>query len=593
MNKLRTQWGRAGSSLARLSPVQRLAAGGLLAVIVATGAWTATRYGAAAAMVPVLDQAFADGDVVQISDHLRARGVPHEVRDARVLVPSDRRLDVLSDLIYSDALTANTESGFDALVKHASVFDSPSKTDKMYNRAREVTLQGVIGRFKGVRKATVIIDPTNERHIGGSITPSALVDIQTRSTGGGTPRQLATAAVNAVTGAVSTMSREKVKVTIDGASYAVGGTLGGAGGGGGGEMVGAVESSAGAAGDVLERRQQCEQVYVAKVRQQLKFIPDVLVSVSVDLNLESRESEERIVDPANYLQVPSKVETRSEQAAPEPVDAQNGVLANAVPTIPEKPPGAPKPISSSEENTTEYAVHASETVQKTRTPAGKETVVSASVAVPRSYFVAVYQRSSRKPAAAATADPDDALLQPIFDAHLGKIRNLVRTTLGVRADDVTVEVYEDAPVAAPPSPASIATTAKEAMTLPVPQISAIRSAVSAHSRTLGYAAAGAATLLMASWLLRRGGGGAALAAHGGMSPLAHPEPMGGAAAAAASASATPRVRVARPSRTAVAPQPMLDAEEDVDPDLLRQVRELAARQPDHAARVLREWIYEG
>jgi flagellar biosynthesis/type III secretory pathway M-ring protein FliF/YscJ len=576
VSTLKSQWGRAGTSLARLSPVQRRLALTLVTVMIATGAWWSVRSvrSAASAMEPVLAQKFADADVVQITDHLRARGVTTELRDGRILVPADRKLDALSDLIYSELLAGNTESGFDALIKQTSVWDTPSKTDKMFNRAREVTLEGVVRRFKGVRKATVIIDPTNERHIGGSITPSALVDIQTRPGAGAAPRQLATAAVNAVTGAVSTMSREKVRVTIDGASYNVPQA----------ETEDAV-ANATAAADVLERRQQCEQMYATKVRSQLKFIPDLLVSVSVDLNLESQEEEKRTVDPDNYLQVPTKVETRAPDI---------GVIANGVPAAEQQAASTDaKPARDASAgvggaaSTTEYAIHASETVQKTRSPAGKETVVSASVAVPRSYFVNVYKRSSRK----SEVEPDDALLQPIVDVHLGKIRGLVRNTLGLRSDDVvSVEVYEDAKVEPPPPPGTLTATAgaKEAASVVGPQVAAIKALAVAHGKELGYAAAGVGTLLMASLVLRRGSTSGALVAPAAV--RGSPEPT------VALQPGRHRL-VVPPSRREVLEESdgaEADGEQDDEPhaDLLRQVRELATREPDRAARVLREWIYE-
>src|SRR5207248_10582971 len=106
--------------------------------------------------------------------------------------------------------------------------------------AREVRVPNMIGHFPTVRRATVLIDPTNERHISGSIVPTATIDVQTRAGETSSRRQLADAAVNVVTGAVAALSRENVKVTIDGASF----------------NVPSDDALAGA--DALERRQQCE-----------------------------------------------------------------------------------------------------------------------------------------------------------------------------------------------------------------------------------------------------------------------------------------------------------------------------------------------
>jgi len=433
----------------------------------------------------------------------------------------------------------------------------------MFNHSREVTLQRVIGRFHGVRKATVIIDPTNERHISGSITPSSLVDIQTRGERGGAdeanPRQLASAAINALTGAVSTMERQKVKVTIDGASYNVGSPV--------------IDGDE-VAGDVLERRQQCEQVYVAKVRQQLKFIPDVLVSVSVDLNLQSQEEEKHTFDPQNTVQNKVREQVRSEERDPATAEA-SAALANAVPEMPEKIVTA-RPAARTEDTTTEYSVQTGETIQKSRNPAGKETVLSASVAVPRSYFVNIYQRASKKP----SAEPDDALLQPVVDAHVPKIRNLVRTTLGIKNDDVSVEVYDDAtPAPVPAVPASagaILTTnaPSQASILSTPAIALLMT----HWREASYAAAGMVMLLLFSVMLRRGG-----EANAPKRESSKRQPQ------LAVAGASPRVRIARPAPVMTSIEDEMD---DDTRDLLRQVRELASREPEEAARILRDWIDE-
>src|SRR5207249_10855707 len=124
--------------------------------------------------------------------------------------------------------------------------------------------------------------------------------------------------INVVTGSVAQLSRDRVMVTVDGATYnsAAGGQ----------DLAGTDE--------MIARKQQCEQAAVAKVRKLLSYIPDVVVSVSVDLNNPSQASEDAL-------------------------------MANAVPAA---SAGSPK----------------------------KEIVRSASVVVPRSYFVGIYRRANRK-----------------------------------------------------------------------------------------------------------------------------------------------------------------------------------------------------
>jgi flagellar biosynthesis/type III secretory pathway M-ring protein FliF/YscJ len=525
------KWERAQRLLSGLSRGRKLALGAIVTMMVVSVVWLSQQVSSSRGrMEPVLDQVFADADLLIIGDHLREQKIPHELHDGRVYVSAERKMDVLSELIYANVVTGRTEDGFDAMIRQTSVFDTPSKTDKMFNRAKEITLARVIGGFRGVRRATVLIDPTNERHIGGEITPSALVDIQTREKAGATPRELASAAVNVVTGAVSTMDRPKVRVTIDGASY----------------NAGPDDITA----DVMERRQQCEQAHVAKVRQLLSYSPEVLVCVSVDLNVRSVEQEKRIVDPDNYSHVGNRLEMRSDKSED---PSGFGVIANAVPPIAEKLAGRGEGVAS------EYPLLPGETLQKTRIPAGKETVLSASVAVPRSYLVQLYQRSARE----AAKDPNDALLQPIADAQLTRVRKLVRNSLGLKNDaDVTVEIYEDTPTLAQATP-----MVASADTTIIPSIKTLK----AHTKEISYAAAGVVGLVALSMMFRRGG----YAAGGGF----------------AIEEAAARVVPAR-VRTAPAVVHRDVQEDDETSDLLRQVRELASRQPDDASRVLREWIYK-
>ncbi len=550
------RFGWLSGYLAGLSIAQRAAAGMLLVVMIATAAWIGGRSRAGSwsahgnALEPILDQPFADVEVRSITDRLNARSVPHEVRDGKVYVPADRKLDALSDLYYASVLTGNNgvEGGFDALIKQMSAFDPPSKTDKMFNRAREQTCENVIGHFHGVRKATVVIDPTNERHIGQSILPSAMVDIQTQENGSNA-RQLSAAAANVLTGCVAQLARDRVKVTVDGATYNTGSLD---------DLVGTDE--------LIARKQQCEQVYSAKVRQLLSYIPDVMVSVSVDLNVQSSEEERRTVDAktASAASTGTSLET---------------VIANAVPTLGESADQATGSNASAK-------APASETVHKTRTPAGKETIRSASVVVPRSYFVGIYKRANRKQSQAA--DPDDALLQPVVDAHLAKIRGLVKNSLGLESDeDVTVEPYDDFA-----SKASLASANPAPVTTNVAGVAAVASTPSsasqlmnANPQQIALAVLTLITVISLSLLMRRraGEGEPQLATAAAMPPARGEVLSGTLETPASTSTSSPLPAVAGATH----------AEEAESHRMFHRVRDVVGENPDDAARVLREWIYQG
>ena len=254
---------------------QRLAAVTIVVVMIASGWWLGTsRPVSGGGMEPVLDRSFSIAELTGITERLRSQSIPHEIREDRVYVPTARRMEALADLYEVEAFRERTADGFDAMVKQMSPWDLPEKTDKLFTHDLQKKLASMIMQRTGVRKATVIINPTNERRLNGlSVRPTATVDILTRAdeADGAVAgelldrRQIADAAVTSVIGSVANLSRDQVMVTIDGASY----------------NAGAEAAAAAAAREAMEHQQRLEQVHAAKLRQLLQFIPNVVVSVSV------------------------------------------------------------------------------------------------------------------------------------------------------------------------------------------------------------------------------------------------------------------------------------------------------------------------
>jgi flagellar biosynthesis/type III secretory pathway M-ring protein FliF/YscJ len=224
----------------------------------------------------------------------------------------------------------------------------------------------------------------------------------------------------------------------------------------------------------------------------------------------------------------------------------------------------------SQETRAEFSGKTSETVQKSRTPAGRETVRTASVVVPRSYFVGIYRRANRKP---QLQEPEDALLQPVVDAHLVKIRGLVKNALGLESDDdVTVESYDDV-AAVVAMPAAVALPAVAAATaVPAPAAAVLN----AYAQQIALAALALVTVISLSLLLRR-------------------RPV----TAGAGAGAMPEVeRGSVLSGTLEKPAPPVSptgasAEEAEAHRMFHRVRDVVGENPEEAARVLRGWIYQG
>ena len=305
---------------------QRLAAVTIVVVMIASGWWLGTsRPVSGGGMEPVLDRSFSIAELTGITERLRSQSIPHEIREDRVYVPTARRMEALADLYEVEAFREGSKDGFGAMINHMSALDPPGKTGMLFNEHRQERLASIIMGWPGVRKARVIIDSTYERRLNGdSIRPVATVDIQTRGEieEATTPaemidrRQLADAAVNAVSKSVASLSPDQVMVTIDGASYGVG------------------AEAAAAAREAMEHQQRLEQVHAAKLRQLLQFIPNVVVSVSVgaDRAVDTGRVDADLFTDGGFPGTPG---ARTEATG---VSESDSVVANAVPTIP--PAGA-------------------------------------------------------------------------------------------------------------------------------------------------------------------------------------------------------------------------------------------------------------
>ena len=100
------------------------------------------RYAGKPEMEALLDQPMAAEDVSRIREKLQARGVNYQVTGDRVLVPADRKQEILSGLFYDQALPQNTAAAWDAMA-HAS----PS-VERIREKIREVGLRGTISWFE-------------------------------------------------------------------------------------------------------------------------------------------------------------------------------------------------------------------------------------------------------------------------------------------------------------------------------------------------------------------------------------------------------------------------------------------------------------
>src|SRR6202167_1835411 len=116
MDFLKAQITRIQEQLAGLTATQKMLVFCLLTIMVMTLMWW-SHWAAEPEMSPLLDQSLSTEDIGQISANLDARDIPHEVVGDKVMVPADRKMEVLAVLGYSNALPRDFDKGFDEIVK--------------------------------------------------------------------------------------------------------------------------------------------------------------------------------------------------------------------------------------------------------------------------------------------------------------------------------------------------------------------------------------------------------------------------------------------------------------------------------------------
>ncbi len=425
-------------------------------------------------MEPVLDQAFSAQDVSRITANLASRGIHYTVSGDRILVPADRKFEVIAALSYAKLMPRDTASGFDEMMKNLSnPFNAETMNEKLFNHGKEVMLSQIIQNFPNVAKADVMIDPTREVHVSASVEPSATVTL-TMQDGAQAPDQLVDAAADVVQGAQSGLARSQIKVVVGGVPRRLHDTEDG-------------NDISGAGSDALELEQKAEVNAEKEIKDYFSYIPDLKVFVKVKVNSTSTEQTQQEYDPKKVVQ--KEVETNNdtvESSNPNPASGEPGVSTNAGLAVNGPSAGSASTNSETKENT-KFQNFVTSTESHTKTPPGLTSVVAATVRVPMAYFEAIYTK--RNPDAKA---PTDAQLQPLLEAELPKIRTDVLKCTGLlTATDVAVETYLDAAPVVATAPATASALS-------------VSTLIGGHSRDLMLGGLAVMSLFMVSMMVRKG-----------------------------------------------------------------------------------------
>ncbi len=436
MDFLNQQWTYIRAQLEGLTATAKALIGMVVVVMLLVG-FLAVLYAGQSAMQPV--SAFIDGPAGPAVASLESRGIKANVSNGVVHVPANQLEPAIAVLAENSLLTSDLFGAFESV--QASPWMSNAQNEAQRRKMMMRLLSNVITNFDDVRSATVIFDVPEATGFGQSYRkPTASVTISMRN-GNNVPRHMQEAVADLVVGAVENLDRSAVRVidATNGRSYTVKDDA---------DMLPT---------DVLELIAAVEHQHREKLMDVFSYIPGVRVAVNVTLDPTRQEHVESIqyLD-SQPLESQSDTETLNENFT----DAGNaGVRPNTEMSITTGNAGGN--TQSTVESRTEFMEMLPQSKSVKQLAGHMAERINATINVPRSYFVAIYNAGGD-----AAAAPDDAALQPIIDRELADIQEqagpLVMARVGgqdVPGNVVAKMVFDAAflqSIAPPPSAAGVA-----------------------------------------------------------------------------------------------------------------------------------------
>jgi flagellar M-ring protein FliF len=420
MEWIRNWMAQIQAAMSRMALSQKLLIISLL-VIGLTALLLIAVWASSPTMASLLDQPLTAGDQGAITSYLTSHDIDYRIQGDQVWVPSERRVEVLAGLQMQKLLPRDTSQGFSVLIEKQSWWQSNEQNRQLYNIALQNELNRIIGKMRGVDEAEVIISRPQSTGFDASYhRPSASVNVVVNS--GRVNQDLADSIAGLVSGAVAEMKPEDVTV-IDAVA---------------GQPFHVRDQDHMATSDYLELVQAQEKIYHDKIATALGYIPRVIVAVNVELDPKRVQTNATQYNKDTSVTLLTQEHTNTQTSTQRSNAGEPGVRANVGATIPGAEASGNQ--SSTEESETQYSPFAGVEHTTTLDPGGVPTRVSATINVPRSYFVALYMQG--KPA--DTAAPDDAALQPLYDSNLKRIQDQVTPLLTTRnPGQVVVDVYPD------------------------------------------------------------------------------------------------------------------------------------------------------
>jgi len=436
MRMLQAYWEQIKQWLGGLRTAEKIAAGLLVVVLMMSIAWL-IQWAAKPQTVAVFRTALRDQQLGRAQQVLRREKVRCAIKDGLIMVPADQRDQAHAALAFESIAPADSAMEFSQLIKEPSMWQTDKQAQRLAHRAKQAMLSRLIQQFPGVRAAHVVLEVGQKRGLGTPAVPATASVTLTLTNSGAMTRKLRTAAADLVAGSVAGMSRESVRIvdTTNQRSYRV-------------------PESSGYDDDKLEKVAALETRYENKIRDHLRYIPGVIVSVYAmpDSVKSVRTQETEYSDPVSGKITSSSEESRNTAA---PAMGEPGISSNSQVRLPSTAHGLESSTEKARSNS-DLRFPSKTTVTDARGEVLKE--MSVSVEVPRDYLVKAHKSEfgdTEEPKAADIANR----LEDIRKSVLGCVTAAADPADPAKADKlVTVRYFVPVadPVAAATAQAGVA-----------------------------------------------------------------------------------------------------------------------------------------
>ncbi|MDP1661583.1 MAG: hypothetical protein Q8L55_06665 [Phycisphaerales bacterium] len=393
MGSLRQAWATIMRQLAGLSGKDRALIGSLLVVGVMALALVAL-WSSKPSLVPLLPD-MGPTEQAAAATTLTEADIEHTTKAGKVYVAPDKRMYALAYLQQAGKLPDNTQSLFAALAKGQNWMMGTRDGDRLANAALCEVLSGVIGNFKGVERATVMIDAPESIGMGSAFRKATASVGVLMKQGRPMDRDMVDAIAAMVSGAKAGLAMGDVRV-IDqrrGEQFVP-------------RSTGSLGEGLGAAGesyiDLMAKHEDRIQRKVADVVSRIDPLSIVSVSVQADNTVKRTKTETFLkADSVSMPESTSRDETTDKSAQGAPTTsgaAAPGVVSNVPQDISAGGGGGPASASTKTTETEKLKVGLGSKLEDVLAPGGMPTRVSVMVSLSREYMVNLV-RTKKGPAA--------------------------------------------------------------------------------------------------------------------------------------------------------------------------------------------------